>query len=208
MSSHKYYCPCITWVFNLSEGLARGVTVTGKISNAHQLWVKTVILGRIQLEKTYIWESGGLTYILGPATEFVYDCNFSASQDIKWVNNIYWVLCKMEKHCFAVKNIQVTSWWLCCICCEKFLNYILMKYFWEKTAFLVLLLSFCHWDSKSRFHPQTHIHPYIFIPLLKLFKAFLSFEKLLRSKLKLKKTPIIQKSFRVELGGKKPKVYN
>lgn len=78
-----------------------------------------------------------------------------------------------------------------------------MKYFWEKTVFLVPLLSFCHWDSKSRFHPQTHIHPYIFIPLLKLFKAFLTFEKLLRSKLKLKKKPHYSEKLQGRTWGKK-----
>ena len=185
MSSHKYYWPCITcapWAFKLSEGLSRGVTVTGKINNDHRLWVRTVILGRVQLEKAYIWENGGLTFIPGPVKESVYDCNFSVSQGVKWVNNTCWHPCEMEKHCFAVKNVQVTSdllhlLWI-------IFNYILMKCFWEKTAFLVPVLSFCHWHSMSRFPHQTHMQPFIFIPLLKLFKTFPIFETLLRSKIK------------------------
>lgn len=43
----------------------------------------------MQLEKAYNLESGGLSYILGPVTEFVHGCNFSASQGVKCINSIY-----------------------------------------------------------------------------------------------------------------------
>lgn len=33
----------------------------------------------MQLEKACNLESGGLTFILGPVTEFVHGCNFSVS---------------------------------------------------------------------------------------------------------------------------------